>query len=496
MKEKRKILVVAPYALWTPHLETDLEIIQNHIDKGDDVTVLTCNASMLTCDPNPDHDFNKCLKCIGRMKSGLERLSKRVTIRSILNLSDSDKDEVKSVNKEYKNSEKLKSAYVDNFDVGWAVFSSLVSRLRDPYPDVSERNNKLAVRSLLQNSTAVYRSIRSYIQVEKYNIVYVFNGRFANLRAVFRAAQAEGVKCFIHDRGCDFNHYELHDDSLPHDMKRRVGRIQAAWKLANPTDVQEIASKFYQERSESIKQNWISHTEDQDKGSLPDSWDLEKENIVIYTSSEDEFVSIGDEWKSDLYANQSHALKKIASELLPDKNIQLYVRMHPNLKGVNNSDIHDALEIQIDNLVVIPPDSPVDSYTLLKKADKVLTFGSTMGIEAVFWGIPSILAGVSLYKNLGGTYNPSTHKEVVSLLRQPNLPKKAKEAALIYGYYQKTRGIRFNYFQGTDVWDGYFKGVRIEPSFLFRILKNNLVIFNGILRKISLRVNKYRMGID
>lgn len=496
MKEKRKILVVAPYAIWTPHLETDLEIIQNHIDKGDDVTVLTCNASLLTCEPNPDHNFDRCLKCMGRMRSGLERLSKRVTVRSILNLSVQDKNELKSVKKEYKNTKKLKLANIDNYDIGWAVFSSLVSRQRDPYPDISTKNNKRVVKRLLLNSIAVYRSIRNYLIDENYKTVYVVNGRFAILRAVLRAAQAEGVKCFIHDRGCDFNHYELYKNSLPHDIELRTARIRVATKCAKQNDVQELASRYYQERSQSIKQNWISHTANQEKGSLPDSWDLDKENIVIYTSSEDEFVSIGDEWKNNLYAKQSLALKKIASDLLPNRNIQLYVRMHPNLKGVDNSDIRDTLGIQFDNLEIITPDNPVDSYTLLKKADKVLTFGSTMGIEAVFWGVPSILAGVSFYKNLGGTYNPSNHEEVMDLLRHPNLQKKDKEAALMYGYYQKTRGIRFNYFKGTDVWDGFFKGERIEPSSWFQILRNNLLIFNRILRGISLRVNKYRMGID
>lgn len=496
MTKKKRILVAAPYAIWTPHLETDLEIIQNHIDVGDEVTVLSCNGALVTCEPNFNHDFTTCIKCIGRMRAGLEKLSERVTVSSIINLYEDDKDEVNSVNAEYCNIDDLKSVYVDNFDVGWAALSSLVSKGRDTKPDLSETYNKLLVKNLIQNSIAIYRSIRNYLKNNNYDVVYVFNGRFAILRAVFRAAQAEGVQCFTHDRGCDFNHYELFENSLPHDMKRMDLRMSESWKLADPADRQEVASRFYEQRSQSIKQNWISFTEDHEKGSLPDDWDYSKDNIVIFTSSEDEFVSIGDEWVSNVYANQTIAIKEISSELLLFRNIKLYVRMHPNLKNVNNSDIRDALEIKSDNLIIIPPDSRIDSYMLLKYATKVLTFGSTIGIEAVYWGIPSILAGTSFYKNLGGTYNAATHGEVIELLINENLPKKDKEPALKYGYYQMTRGVHFKYFEGTDVWDGKFKGVRIEPSFIYRKLKTILACCNGLLSRISLRINNKRMGIS
>lgn len=117
-------------------------------------------------------------------------------------------------------------------------------------------------------------------------------------------------------------------------------------------------------------------------------------------------------------------------------------------------------------MTVIGPDDPVCTYTLLKNADVVLTFGSTVGIEAVFWGKPSVSAGQCYYRNLGGTYNPSSHSKLVELLRS-NLKPKDREAALMYGYYWDTEGKRFKYVKATVPTRATFNGRDIRgPQWL------------------------------
>jgi hypothetical protein len=102
----------------------------------------------------------------------------------------------------------------------------------------------------------------------------------------------------------------------------------------------------------------------------------------------------------------------------------------------------------------------------------VLTFGSTVGIEAVFWGTPSIHAGVSYYHHLGGTYNASSHEDVIALLKA-DLPPKDRTAAFVYGYYLNTYGIPFKYFQATGVGAGRFKGQAIF------VRQSNLALLKG-----------------
>ena len=98
---------------------------------------------------------------------------------------------------------------------------------------------------------------------------------------------------------------------------------------------------------------------------------------------------------------------------------------------------------------------------MIKKSDKVLTFGSTVGIEAVYWGTPSILAGIAFYKDLGGTYNPESHEILIQLLTSELKPKN-KQLALMYGYYYNTYGIQFKYYKPDSFLSGKFKNERLK----------------------------------
>ena len=78
--------------------------------------------------------------------------------------------------------------------------------------------------------------------------------------------------------------------------------------------------------------------------------------------------------------------------------------------------------------------SPVSTYMLLKKAEKVVSFGSTVGIEAVYWGVPSILLGASLCRNMGCCYIPRSHREAMDMIQRPLKPL-PREGALKFGFF-------------------------------------------------------------
>jgi hypothetical protein len=102
----------------------------------------------------------------------------------------------------------------------------------------------------------------------------------------------------------------------------------------------------------------------------------------------------------------------------------------------------------------------------------VLTFNSTVGIEATFWDKPSILAGPSLYDQLGSNYIPTSHEEVMSLLLQRNLQPKGKHGALMYGYFFNSFGKPFRYFQPEHFSGGTFKGVDLlQPTRAYTLRK-------------------------
>lgn len=472
-----RVVFFTGFTTWKPHFETELELIQRHLDDNDDVIQLSCNGGMLACDANPHHDRQVCARCCGIRCSGNKLLDGRITVRDFIKLNPKNHAEIRQLPTNFDQFEDLRDLRIDNFDVGYGILSSLISNTRDHNPDLVFWKN--LVGRLLTTSLAVYRSIQNLIDEEKVDRIYAFNGRFAFSRAVLRACQSRNVPCFLHERGCDLRHYEVFENVLPHDIFHVEREVRKAWEREpDVVSRSEIAARFFIERREGAVQSWHSFVTDQIPGLLPGDWNPAKKNIVIFNSSEDEFVAIGDQYLNSIYSSQQDALIKIISAVEANPNdLHLYLRCHPNLKNLENTQTRELQRLSSPVFTNIPPESPISSYALIDNASKVVSFASTAGIEAAFWGRPSILAGPSFYQNLGATYNPRSHCEVVELI-QRELDPLDKTGALMYGYYMKTFGTKFKYYHPSGVASGEFKGTVLQPS--PNIFESALVALNKI----------------
>ena len=143
----------------------------------------------------------------------------------------------------------------------------------------------------------------------------------------------------------------------------------------------------------------------------------------------------------------------------------------------------------MSNLEIIEPDSPIGTYNLIDNCDLVITFGSTVGIEAVYQGKPSILMGRALYEDLGGLILPKSHSELINILHNYILTRRLPEpsnsqlAFIKYGFFQKIYGYPFEYVKPYNAFevslqrhneDEYF----VHPSWLAKKLIKVLNKFN------------------
>jgi hypothetical protein len=462
-----RVLFAAPFAINTPHYETALELMQRHLDDGDEVLMLQCEAALLSCDANPHHAFSACGQCMAKRRSGLQMLSSPVRTAPVYRLQSGDRRALAGLQLEFEDVEALTRYRVDGFDVGYAALSSLISIRRSSTLDLREPANARLLRRLLLAAHAVFLSMRNYLAYEKPDRVYVYNGRYASTRAVLRACQQAGVECLIHEVGSTLQRYALFRNHMPYELQYNEQLIREAWARADPVERERLGAQFYDDQSRGIVKTWFSYTALQQAGQLPEDWDAAKKNIVIFNSSEDEFAAYSDEWRSPLYATQLEGLRRLLADLAGERGMHLYLRVHPNLRGVRDGFTEGLARLAAPNFTLVTAESPVSSYALLHAAHNVLTFGSQMGVEATYWGKPSILAGVSMYRNLGATFNPASHAELLELLRSELAPK-PRAAALMYGYYRATFGIPFKYFRAESVFEGTFKNVRLRAGPLVR----------------------------
>ncbi len=457
-----KVFFFEPYALAIPHFETALELVQFHINRNDQVNLYYCSADLNSCEANYKHSLAVCLQCISRRRLGLDVIEGQGKINkaNFVNLSKSEWALIHNWKKRFANLDELKAFRYDNIDIGMAVASSLISYRRNPEPDLNA--DAYLIDRLFKASLKVYLSFKKLLLDDKPDLVYLFNGRFSNIRPVVRLCELRNIRYKIHERGSNKSKYSLSENHLPHEYHAFYKLVEEFWQENGQNPSFKTADTFFQDRRAGKEQAWHSFVGLQKQGQLPENWQPAKRNIVIFNSSEDEFAAIGDTSKRKLFNSQLAGIKIVADLVSSHQEICVHVRMHPNLKGVNNSTVAGLYEIASQNIHVIPPDSSISSYELIDSADLIITFGSTIGIEATYWGKPSVLIGEAFYKDLGSTYNPATIVELENLVLTATKPID-KLGAYKYGFYIANYGIEYNWYNAEGLFKGEFRGERIAP---------------------------------
>jgi hypothetical protein len=349
--------------------------------------------------------------------------------------------------------------------LGWGALSSAIDLLRDP----EGRDDRFAelLPRLTYAAVLSYEGTLRFLQHHgKFDAVYVFNGRFeATLGASLAVVRDGRSQLLLHERGANIRKYAVFDDGRLHSRHAQPVRILRHWDAADSKEMAlKEAEAFYANRRRGHSEDWWSFVSLQASDRLPNGWDASCKNIVIFNSSEDERAAAGDEWKNGIYGTQSVGISQIVNDL---QRLQpcsrVYLRMHPNLKGVENADIRRLLSISSPNFFLIGAESDISSYALMQSADAVLTFGSTMGIEAAFWGKCSILAGPADYEKLGSVHVMESHEQVLSTLMTIPAPKE-RLGAIQYGYYRRTFGEEFRYWNASGFIDGTFLGHSLHPK--------------------------------
>lgn len=339
-------------------------------------------------------------------------------------------------------------------DVGWAVLSSVVEVTKNPFASL-QANRKL-FEEFLASALLVYeltlRAIRDFAP----DAVALFNGRFASTRPVFAAARAAGVRTLIHERGCDKDHYWVASEPI-HDPDYVQRCIREFWR----PELAAAGEDFFAGRRQRVERSWHSFTKGQEAGRLPPAMRDDGKWVAFFTSSEDEYVAIGDQYANRAFPAQIDALRAVAAVAAEQPRRRLCVRVHPNLASKSAQQIAFWREVDIPGALIVGPEEKFDSYAILDRADVVCSYGSTVGIEATYWGKPSLLLGRSIYDRLGATFNAESVQDIRSFLADPTVFPRL--GALMYGAFFARFGTRYRHYQADDLFVGRILGAYLDP---------------------------------
>ena len=105
--------------------------------------MMVCHGNLLACDPNPTHDVGLCVRCVGRHRTGIARLSGRVQVEPFVQLTDKDRRELRDLKTDWQTVQEMNEFAVDNFDAGWAAQSSLASQFMRPDYSVDDQHDQI-----------------------------------------------------------------------------------------------------------------------------------------------------------------------------------------------------------------------------------------------------------------------------------------------------------------------------------------------------------------
>lgn len=319
----------------------------------------------------------------------------------------------------------------NNFDYAHAIIGTIATGMGRYYLEPFKYAE--LYESLVSIAIALYQECILFYNQKEIDEVYIFNGRLISLRAALRAAQKINLKCYTFEFcGNDHTKFMFTEGNYIQDLKTYNQKIIEI--LKNTTSFEE--GKHFFEGRNLVKNN--KFVKNFTEGMLPLNFNKQKNNVVIFITTLYECISFKEYYHSLIpLQNSTILIGAIASYLKKYKDIHFYIRIHPNM----GNRICDQIEhfrilnsLGLPNLTIIWPEENIDSYHLMKFCNKVITFGSTTGIEATYYHIPSILCGYRRIDWADYAYIPQNFDELISLICNKQLEPKKYLEALRFGY--------------------------------------------------------------
>jgi hypothetical protein len=450
-----------------------LDEVQKQLYKGEKVVLIGCEGTINNCELNPCGSKFICTACSHCLRESIKFLNGNFDYYSAKSFIDQKDIKYSHAFLEtITGIQDFKRLKYKGFEVGYAVSATYISLTRNHNP-VFDSTFIMFIKKLYNDSIDIFNSTEAVMDRFHIKKIIIYNGRLHTSRPVLSLAQKNDIPIDVMEvvggYGGKLIEKVVFENTLPHDIMYNKKLIYQNWSLFQG-EKNSSARSFFEDRRAGLEAGDRAYVKNQTLARLPEGFNKKKQNISIFISSDDEMAAIGKEWEWDfLGGTQLNATKRILELFNDNINFHFYIRVHPNLKKVKFKYHTDYLflEKKFNNVTVISASSKVSTYALLEKSDKIISFGSTVGAEAVYWSKPSILIGKAMYMGLNITYNPSTEEELVGLIVNTKLAPKPVEGALKYGLYlYKRKSEKLKYFDSNNH--------RKKP----RWLNQNLYLYN------------------
>lgn len=351
------------------------------------------------------------------------------------------------------------------------------------------RNAKLDLNykmldDMLTSYLQVYSGTQNWIQNNSISKLFIFNGRFLHERAVWDAANNSGIQTMIFETTRD----NLHIRELGFHNRINNQRLILNHWSASPMDLK---------LKEEISDQWFKNLRTGPNPFTTNSscsMTLLEEYFVYFSNSDDEAVGFWEQWNQEL-GSQIDCVKKLVDYFEANQKFKLIIRLHPNLASKPVTDQLEWSSLKESEFVkIVFPADEVSSYSLIEGSKGVITFGSTIGIEAAYMYKPVMVLADCKFDELGFAFKPKDWEEVSKWLNSEFTGedmRRNRELSRSFGFFVMTAGQKFSYSKLSEIgWGRWtvnsFLGLDFREKYLTRFYRK-IILKYKLFRKAKVR---------
>jgi len=390
-----KVLVMTLRA-WTTHVAYELLLGHELQRRGADCRFVVCGGGLPVCElGNARREFpHPCAACKRYVTEMLGAADlDYVTLDELV-----DEGERLALSEGVRSASDPHAVEVDGIRLAPHVVRSLLWVARTAWA-ARELDDRREFREFLESAAIVTRAFGRLLDRERPDSIVMVSGLFFAESAMRELASQRGIPVVMYDfpgrPGTVFvsektpaSFYEIDD-------------LWAARGQDEPSTAErERVLDAIGARRSSDGTLWSAFRFDD---AAPDARTDVGRRIAVFTNvSWDTAVTLRDIGFRDIY----EWLEVVVTWALDHDDVTVDIRVHPGEMRVRGFESDDSLADYIrtrfpdlpDRITVYGPESSVDSYALIESADTVLVYTSTIGLEAVVLGRPTIVAADVHYR--------------------------------------------------------------------------------------------------
>jgi hypothetical protein len=402
INSRSKVAIFSNIPLWIDRHPEAVELAWRLTAENKDVMWISCNEALASCPANPNHSLALCRVCKQQNKRTTGKLLPPGAI-----IESYDRIRQPKLDIEFpQNWLDLLQYYYFQMPIGALV----ASQLSDDFSDIAISDEYVQRRGgeLITSGIYLYEWFRQLIADKNISQVYAWNGRRSSDGPALYAARSMKIdyKSFISD---EHGTVRIEDEFFVQTNKGYMNRFLSSVETPITAGELTIVQNYFDRLRFGSPQdrNFRYFGQENKEGFVKNN--CNKPILAIFASSLWENVGNREMSISDCLNpfDEFEKLNKVCNDPDLKSKWHIVVRFHPNQSnsGPVEKSLIDGLVRNCLDIEFIMPTSKISSYSLLDNANVVLTFASTIGIEAAWCQKPSVLYGRALHENAGFCYH-------------------------------------------------------------------------------------------